>query len=168
MFTRINIKDFNENAFELIGNEWMLITAGNVESFNTMTASWGGMGVLWNLNVATIYIRPHRYTYEFTEKNDFFTLCFFDKKDKKILSYCGSHSGRDVNKVKETGLKPFETGLKNIAFEQSRLIVECRKIYSDFLKDDCFIDRETSSKHYRLNDFHKFYIGEILNIYKRD
>lgn len=96
----------SDNAFKLIGKDWMLITAGTPESFNTMTASWGGLGVLWERKVAFCFIRPTRYTREFVERSQNFTLSFFEETHRKALGFIGSHSGRDTDKIKETGLTP--------------------------------------------------------------
>lgn len=103
MFEKIEPKALDQNVFSLIGDQWMLITAGTKEECNTMTASWGGLGVLWGKPVATVYIRPQRYTLEFVEREDTFTLCFFGEAYRKALALCGSKSGRDVDKVKECG-----------------------------------------------------------------
>ena len=107
-YTELNPYKINENVFKLLDVQWMLITAGNEDKYNTMTASWGGLGVLWNKSIATIYIRPQRYTFEFVENNSIFNLSFFDKKYKPALNFCGSKSGRDYDKAKETGLTPGE------------------------------------------------------------
>ncbi len=160
--------DLSENFFKLIKNDWMLITAGNIGSFNTMTASWGTMGILWNKPIAVCFIRPHRFTYEFAEKYEYFTLSFFNEQYREVLDFCGTHSGRDIDKVSQTGLKPVETALGNITFEQSRLVLECRKIYADTLKPENFILAEVAKKNYPAQDFHKFYIGEIIGCYERD
>ena len=98
-----NIKD---NPFKLIGGDWMLITAGTKESFNTMTASWGGLGVLWDKEVAFAFVRPTRHTFGFMEKSPVFTLSFFAEQYRPALEFCGAHSGRDVNKIAQTGLTP--------------------------------------------------------------
>ena len=103
MFGRIDPKELNQNVFSMIGEQWMLVTAGTAERCNTMTASWGGLGVLWGKPVATVYIRPQRYTLEFVEREDCFTLSFFGEEYRKALALCGSKSGRDVDKVKECG-----------------------------------------------------------------
>ena len=106
-FTQITPQEFNESPFRLIGDEWMLIAApddSKESGLSAMTASWGGLGVLWNENVATVYIRPQRYTYSLVEASDRFTLCFFDSEHKKALRLCGSRSGRDLDKLKECGL----------------------------------------------------------------
>lgn len=164
---RINVKDLNENIFRLFDDDWTLITAGKKNSFNTMTASWGGMGILWNKPVAVCFIRPQRYTFRFAEESSFFTLSFLDDSYRDILNYCGSHSGRKFDKVKETKLIPVETLAGNITFEQSRLVFECRKLYSDFLKEDNFISKELILRNYPGKDFHRFFIGEIENCYSR-
>ena len=111
---KLEVKDLKENFFEAIGKEWMLVTAGTKEKFNTMTASWGGIGWLWNKPVAFVFIRPERYTYEFVEKNDHLTLSFLGEENKKIHAVCGSKSGRNIDKVKETGLKPVFTENGNV------------------------------------------------------
>ena len=113
----IAIKDLSENFFEVIGKEWMLVTAGNKDHFNTMTASWGGIGFLWNKPVVYVFIRPERYTFEFIEKSEYFTLSFLGEENRAIHKICGSKSGREVDKVKETGLKPVITEKGNILFE---------------------------------------------------
>ena len=116
----------NENAFDLIGKEWMLVTAGNKEKFNTMTASWGGIGWLWNRPVAFVFIRPERYTHDFIERESRLTLSFYKEEFRGILHFCGTKSGRDVDKVKETGLKPVALESGAMTFEQARLTLDCR------------------------------------------
>lgn len=106
-FQEIDIRGIKENAIRLIRDEWALITAGDQKKWNTMTVSWGGIGELWGKDVAMIFIRPQRYTYEFIEREDYFTMSFFEKEYKKALSLCGSKSGRDIDKAKEAGLTPF-------------------------------------------------------------
>ena len=103
MFKSIDPKQLNENVFSLIGDKWMLITAGTKENCNTMTASWGGLGVFWGAPTATCYIRPQRYTKEFVDREEYFTLAFFGEEYRKALALCGAKSGREVDKVKECG-----------------------------------------------------------------
>ena len=163
MLTKKDVKKLNNNVFNLIGNEWMLITAGNLKSMNTMTASWGGMGVLWNKDVAIIYIRPQRYTLNFVQKHDIFTLSFFDSAHKDILRFCGAKSGKNIDKIAATGLEPFEMENKGIAFKQSKLVIECKKIYVDQIKEDKILDTSISISIYPEKDFHYIFIGEILS-----
>ena len=153
---KLEVKDLKENFFEAIGKEWMLVTAGTKEKFNTMTASWGGIGWLWNKPVAFVFVRPERYTYEFIEKSDYLTLSFLGEANKKIHAVCGSKSGRDTDKVKATGLKPVFT--------------EGRKLYADNIKPECFLDKESLEKWYddAHGGFHKMYIVEIENIWEGD
>lgn len=165
---RIELKDLTENFFETISKEWMLITAGTPEHFNTMTASWGGIGFLWNKPVAFVFIRPERYTYEFAEKNEYLTLSFLGDENRQIHNICGSKSGRDTDKVQETGLTPLPTPEGNITFEQSRLTLECRKLYSRMLEPESFIDKQPLEKWYSENNgMHKMYIVEIVNVWKK-
>ena len=164
---RLEIKELSENFFEAIGKEWMLVTAGTKDGFNTMTASWGGIGWLWNNPVAFIFIRPERFTYEFVEKSDFLTLSFLGEENKKIHAVCGSKSGREVDKVKETGLKPLFTDQGNVLFEQARLSLECKKLYANTIKESCFLDKKLIEKWYggAHGGFHKMYVAEIVNIW---
>ncbi len=165
-FLSVDPKSLNENVFTLIGKEWTLITAGTLEAYNTMTASWGGLGILWNKNVCTIYVRTHRYTREFLEKNNTFTLSFFDDSWRSALNLCGSKSGRDVDKAAETGLIPVEGQHGAVYFEQARLVLECRKLYYQDLEPEHFLDPEIH-KMYPLKDYHRVYIGEILSVLKK-
>jgi flavin reductase (DIM6/NTAB) family NADH-FMN oxidoreductase RutF len=155
----------NENVFDLLDNKWMLITAGTAEHFNTMTASWGGLGVLWNKSIVTIYIRPQRYTYKFVEENPSFNISFFEEQYKPALNVCGSKSGRDLDKVKEAGLTPVITPKGNITFQEAYLTIDCRKLYADDLKSDNFIDKRIIDKTYPTQDFHRFFIGEIVDCF---
>lgn len=166
---KLSVKELSENFFEMIGKEWMLITAGTKDSFNTMTASWGGIGWLWNKPVAFVFVRPERYTYEFIEKYESFTLSFLGEENKKIHAVCGSKSGRDTDKIKETGLKPIFTKQGNVLFEQARLSLECRILYADRIDAESFLDKDIISKWYgdTHGDFHKMYIVEIENIWER-
>lgn len=162
-FKTIKPSEFNENAIEIIGEEWMLITAGEKDHYNTMTAAWGGIGFLWKKPVATIFIRPQRYTYEFVEMYDDFTLTFFGKEYRKMLQFCGTKSGRDFDKAKETGLVPLLSNLGNIYFDQARLVIECKKVYYDDIKPEFLLD-PSIDKLYPARDYHRMYIGFITNI----
>ena len=167
-FKKITPQEIRDNPIKMIADDWMLITAGNQDEFNMMTASWGTIGNLWNEPVVFIFVRPQRYTYEFTENSDYFTLTFFEEKHRDILQFCGTKSGRDFDKVKETGLTPVFTELGNVYYEQARLVIECEKIYADFLKEDKFIDQAIVEKMYPNKDFHKVYVGKILNAWVKE
>ena len=165
-FIEINPDELNESAFRLIGKEWMLITAGTLKSWNTMTASWGAMGELWFKPVAFAFIRPTRYTFEFANREDRFTLSFFDEPFRDRLEYCGSHSGRDCDKAAETGLTPFEAGEGCVAFEEARLILVCRKLYFQDLNPEHFLDPAIDADCYPGKDYHRMYVGEVLRVLK--
>lgn len=164
VFKEIEPASLNENVFKMIGDEWFLITAGNKESFNTMTANWGGMGFLWNINVCFIFVRPSRYTYVFTETSDFFTLSFFGEEYREALDYCGANSGRDVDKVKEYSFNPVEVIPGAISFKEASLVLTCRKLYYDDIKPENFIEKKLD-KNYTQKDYHRMYIGEIVKAY---
>lgn len=161
----ITVEGLDLNPFSKIGNEWMLITAGDEKKFNTMTASWGNLGVLWGKNVVTTYIRPQRYTKEFVDTNDFFTLTFFEERYKKALSLLGSTSGKDLDKVAQAGLTPLFLD-QSVAFEEASLILICKKLYHDTLKPECFDEKEEEVKCYPGKDYHTFYIAEIIKAYQ--
>ena len=158
----IKPEELKSNPFAMIGSEWILITAGNLEKHNMMTASWGGVGVLWEKNIVTVYVRPTRYTLKFIEKEPYFTLSFFGD-NKAVHKICGAKSGRDIDKTKATGLTPvFENGA--VYFKEAELTVICKKLYGDTIKPECFIDPSVD-KFYAARDYHKFFIGEIIKIY---
>lgn len=155
--TPVNIKD---NVFKLIGSDWMLVTAGTLKSFNTMTAAWGGWGVLWSKNICFCVIRPSRYTYQFMEKADSYTLTFFEEKYRSALDLCGSQSGRDVDKIAKTGLTPVKSSLGGVYFTQARLVIECRKIYYQDIDPRYFLDSSINDC-YADKQYHRMYVGEI-------
>ena len=161
MFQSIEPKALDLNVFSAIGDQWMLITAGTAEKCNTMTASWGGLGVIWGAPAATCYIRPQRYTKEFVDREDYFTLSFCGEAYRKALSLCGSKSGRDVDKVKECGFTVRAAACGAPYFEEARLVLVCRKRFAQEMHAAC-IDPEIREKHYPKHDFHTQYIGEIV------
>jgi len=164
----IGPEGITDNVFKLIGSEWMLITAGPPEAHNTMTASWGGFGVLWSKNICWCVIRPVRYTYEFMEKAESFTLSFFDEKHRGALEFCGSHSGRDVDKAATTGLTPIAGTLPGTTrFAEARLVIECRKIYFQDLDPTHFLDASIDG-NYPNKDYHRMYVGEVVNCLAAD
>ncbi len=159
IFTETKPELLQDNTFKLIGKDWMLITAGEPESFNIMTASWGGLGVLWEKKVAFCFVRPTRHTYQFIEQSSRFTLSFFEDRHRKILSFCGSHSGRDSDKLKATGLTPIRD-MEFVYFAEARLVLACRKIYSQDIDPRFFLDPQIETM-YPQKDYHRMYVGEI-------
>lgn len=163
-FEAIQPEQLRENPFQLIGKEWMLVTAGTLEAFNTMTASWGGMGVLWNRPVAFAFVRPQRYTFEFMNRAEMFTLSFFERRYREALNFCGTHSGRDVDKMAATGLRPIAVEPTAVTFTQARLVFVCRKLYAQDLEGGAFTVPEVDAEMYARHDYHRMFIGELLKV----
>lgn len=154
------------NSFKRIGQDWMLVSAGSEDAWNTMTASWGFSGVMWGKNTFSVVIRPQRYTKEFIDNSDYFTVCFFDSEYKKALAFCGANSGRDCDKAKETGLTPVFTDGSTV-FEQACLAFVCKKLYAQKMDACCFVDKSCDEHWYPSKDYHTQYIGEIVAAYRR-
>jgi flavin reductase (DIM6/NTAB) family NADH-FMN oxidoreductase RutF len=165
-FTKVSPFQITDNVFKLLDKDWMLVTAGTPEHFNTMTASWGGLGILWNKPVAFVFIRPTRYTYEFAERESTITLSFFTEKYRKALSLCGTLSGRDIDKVRQAGLTPNVSDLGGVYFSEARMIFECSKMYYADI-DPTHFQNPDIDRHYPAKDYHRMYISEIINCYEK-
>lgn len=160
MFKEISPKEIDGNLIKMIADEWMLITAGNQEKYNMMTASWGFAGEIWGNDSVVALIRPQRYTMEFVENSDYFTLSFYGD-EKAIHKVCGSKSGRDVDKTALTGLTPVFSD-NTVYFDEARLVLVCKKQYVGKLEAESFIDKEPL-KWYN-DDFHYMIIGKIEKV----
>lgn len=164
MWKEINPEELSDNPFKMIGKEWMLIAAGDEKKANAMTASWGGLGVMWGENVAYAVIRPQRYTKEFIDREERFSLNFLPEDYRKALSYMGSVSGRDEDKMAGSGL---HTRLLDGApvFEESRLCLICRKRFVQPMDAGGFLQEDTVNRWYPEKDFHTLYIAKIEKAY---
>jgi flavin reductase (DIM6/NTAB) family NADH-FMN oxidoreductase RutF len=149
------------NPFTAIGGG-ALLTARAENKINMMTISWGNMGVMWNKNIVTVYVRPDRYTQEFLEKQDFFSVSFYPKDNNSALKLCGTQSGRDTDKVKATGLTPICTD-DTAYFAEAKLVFICKKLYVDRIRPDGFISSD-GDVHYPQKDYHYLYMGEIVKV----
>lgn len=166
-FQEAAIESLSFNPFKKIGKEWLLITAGDEEKSNTMTASWGGVGIMWGKNVATVYIRPTRYTKEFVDSADRLTLSFLSEDYREALGICGKISGRDVeDKWEAAGLHPYAVD-GTIAVEEADMIFVCKKQYHQEMKPECFDVMENDEKWYPQKDYHTMYIVEIEKVLVR-
>lgn len=154
-----------KSAFELIGKDWMLITAGDETKYNTMTASWGGLGVLWNKNVVFAFVRPQRFTFDFLSNSEYFSCSFFDEGYRSALSYCGKYSGRDVDKAKECNITPLFSESAPY-FEEADTVIVCKKLYVQQMCKDCIID-ESIKANYSGDDYHHVFVGEIVKVLKK-
>ena len=160
----IPIESLEFNPFHKISKEWMLITAGDETKSNTMTASWGGLGIMWVKNIATVYIRPQRYTKEFVDANDTFTISFLPEEYRQALNVCGSVSGKDVeDKWSEAGLHPYYVD-GTTAVEEAKLVLVCKKQYHQKMVPECFDEKENDEKWYPAKDYHEMYMAEIVKV----
>lgn len=163
-FQQIETKDLMMNPFQKISSEWMLISAKKEDKINTMTASWGMVGHLWGKDVVQVFIRPQRYTKEFVDNSDTFTISFFDGNYKKELGYLGSKSGRNEDKIAKVNFHPVEIN-DAVTFEEASLTIVCKKAYIDEFKEENFLNEADIEKWYPAKDYHTCYIGEIVNVY---
>lgn len=151
-----------ESVFSLIGDRWMLVAATDKSGrTNAMTASWGGMGVLWGKKVAFVFIRPQRYTKRFVDEAEKFTLSFFDDSYKNMLGYMGKVSGKDEDKIAKSGLTVTDRNGAPV-FKEASLTLVCRKMYRDTLKEENLIDKSIIEKWYPQKDYHDVYVAEIV------
>ena len=172
-FKEISPYELTGNPLQMIGKDWMLVSAADGtegaefgKNYNTMTASWGGVGVLWNKPVAFVFIRPERNTYLFTEDSDYMTLSFFGGERRDALTFCGRHSGRDTDKAAECGLTPVfeeEDGGRSVYFEEATCVLKLRRLYGDSIKTDAFYD-DAPLDFYRTDGLHKMYVCEIEKV----
>ena len=162
-FIEIKPEELNKSPFQLIGSDWMLITAEKDNKVNTMTASWGGFGVMWGKNVVYIVIRPQRYTKEFVDNSDTFSLSFLDKSYKKQLGYLGAVSGRDEDKISKSNLI-IQHSDNTPYFEEGNLAIICKKLYAQDFKPECFITSELDTEWYPKKDHHTLYIAEVEKV----
>ncbi|MFP3041799.1 flavin reductase family protein [Treponema primitia] len=164
-----NIRDLAGSPAARIGDGWTLITAGNVDTdkgnWNTMTASWGGLGVLWGKDVSFIFVRPQRYTFEFVNANPLYTVAFFDKPWKKALGIAGAKSGRDIDKAAETGLTPIVFKDGTIGFKEATEVISCRRFYDHDFDPAKFLDKTLRDTIYPDKDYHRMYIGEVTTLW---
>ena len=160
----MNKNELETKPFALFHETWALLTAGPINDHNSMTISWGGLGTLWNKDVATVYVKPCRYTYQFMEKNDYFVLSFFDEKYKKSLLVMGSKSGRDFNKDELSGLTPIEHEGLTI-YKEAKMTLICKKIYQNDLVLDNIPQKEAET-YYQEEAPHRMYIGEVVKVIK--
>jgi len=166
-FERIVPREIRRDPFTLVGDDWFLLTAGSPGTgFNTMTAGWGGLGELWRRRAAFVFVRPQRHTMRFMESNGLFTMSFFTGEYRGTLEFCGTQSGRDVDKPSAAGLTPFAPLPGATGFEEAGLILVCRKVYARDIDPAGFLDPAIGDL-YPSSDYHRMYVGEILETLRR-
>ncbi|MDR3366195.1 MAG: flavin reductase [Prevotellaceae bacterium] len=163
-FKTIPFDAIRESATKLV-SDGFLITAGNDSSFNVMTASWGAIGHLWGRDVALVFVRPQRYTFQFLQREQYFTLSFLPEQHREALTICGTLSGRDTDKVKKAGLTPVTLAEGRLTFQQASKVIVCQKLYgADFINPAAFADTTIAAKIYPQKDFHYMFVGEIVDV----
>lgn len=157
----MELNKVSENIYQYM-KKGSLITAGTIDKYNTMTIGWGVTGVLWGKNVFIAYVRPSRYTYQFMENNEYFTISYYDDCYKNEMGYLGRVSGRDIDKVKEAGFNPIKVG-QSVSFKEAKLTILCKKIYIQDLQQNNFPE-DVNNRYYPDGDVHRYYIGEIIDV----
>lgn len=168
----ISIESLQLNPMTMFGSDWCLLAAGDEQGHNAMTIAWGNLGATWDqvdanrrscIPTATVYLRPQRYTREFLDRENLFTISAFDPQYKKALGYMGSHSGRDGDKTAAAGLTPLFTD-GTTAFAEAKLVFICKKLYHAPLAENGFVDGGIIPLNYPDRDFHEMYIGQIVKV----
>lgn len=154
--------NFTTDIFEQFDKKWALLTAGTKDKFNTMTISWGGLGTLWGKPVITAYVRQSRYTHEFMDNNDYFTVSFYPEDYKKTLGVLGSKSGRDMDKIHDSGLVAKEYA-GTVTFEEAELTLVCKKLFKQTL-DVNSMPEDVRKQFYEGQSDHDMFIGEVVEI----
>ena len=168
MFVSVTPEKMDGNVFSLIGKDWMLLTAVKEDgTFNSMTASWGGLGVLWGKSVFYCFLRPQRFTHEFSESGTHMSACFFEERYRKQLTHCGRVSGRDTDKVADCGFTPVRHTAGGVYYQEARLVLLGRKLYTDRIRPEGLAD-SALLKNYPENDFHTMYVYEIEEMLRKE
>lgn len=154
--------EFKTDIFVQYDKKWALLTAGNKDNFNTMTISWGGLGTIWNKPVATVYVRSSRYTHEFIDNNEYFTVSFYPEDYKKVLGVLGSKSGRDMDKINDSGLTAKVLD-KSVTFEEAEVTLVCKKLMMQPLEVKN-MPEDIAKQFYSADALHDMYIGEVVEI----
>ena len=156
---------FNTDIFSQFDKKWALLTAGTKDNFNSMTISWGGLGTLWGKPVVTSYVRTSRYTHEFLDSNDYFTVSFYGEEMKQILGVFGSKSGRDIDKMHYEGLTAQEVD-GTVTFEEAEITLVCKKLFKERLEVED-MSSEVYEAFYKNDAPHDMYIGEVVKIIEK-
>lgn len=161
----VDPKTLTPEIFRIFGTQNALLTAGDKERCNTMTIGWCQLGFVWNQPVCTVYVRPERYTYEFTEANDHFTVSVLPGEYKKTMAFCGTKSGRDVDKVRECGLTVCYGAGGAPFFDEAELVLVCKKVYVQDMVPTAVADGTNVLPFYKQGGWHRMYMGEVVEAY---
>ena len=162
------LENLTPEILRVFGRQTPLLTAGDRNGLNTMTIGWGQLGTLWGLPVCTVFVRPERYTYQFMESRDYFTVSVLPPELKKITAFCGTRSGRDVDKAAACGLTVRYGAGDAPFFDEAEWALVCRKLYAQDMDPACALDRETILPHYSGADgWHRIYVGQVVEVYQK-
>lgn len=163
----ININDYSCDYIKKISKDWMLVCSGNEDKSNAMTASWGGVGFMWNKPVVFVVVRPSRYTKSFIDKYNCLSLNFMSNEFREILSYFGSVSGRDCDKIKDKNLSlAYNNSIPYM--KDADFVMTCKVLYKQAMNKQCLLGLDIHDKWYSADDYHELYICEILESYIKD
>jgi flavin reductase (DIM6/NTAB) family NADH-FMN oxidoreductase RutF len=163
----IAVKDFAPRIFHLFDDQWLLLACGDFgkKHFNAMTISWGSMGIMWNRPFVQVVVRPTRYTLEFMNQYDSFTVSAFGESHRNALNLLGSRSGRDGDKIAASELTPVASQkVAAPSFAEAELVLECRKLFWQDIDHSHFVDAGIE-KHYPKKDYHRMFFGEVVEIF---
>ncbi len=164
----VDWKTFSDEVFTLFGTKTPLLTAGEPDHLNTMVIGWGGLGTLWGMPVCTVYVRPERYTYEFMEQYDRFTVSVFDEAGRKATALCGRESGRTMDKAAACGLHAAFASGGAPYFEEAELVLACRKLYAQDLSAEHLTEGEKVLPYYGASGgWHRMYIGAVEQVLRK-
>ncbi len=167
-FIEADVMKFKERIIAMFSDDYFLLTAGTKENFNAMTCSWGTFGHLWNKPISCVFVRPGRYTYQYMESSELFTLSFFNQKYREKLEFLGSYSGRDFDKIARSGLTPKIICPNSISFAEAKMVFVCRKLYFQDLLKQNFVGKDIPELNYPKSDFHRMYVGSIEKLFIAD
>ncbi|MDO4316442.1 MAG: flavin reductase family protein [Oscillospiraceae bacterium] len=163
----VDPKTLTPEIFQVFGTQNALLTAGDKSGCNTMTIGWCQMGRLWNLPVCTVYVRPERYTYQFMESHDYFTVSVLPLSEKKTMAFCGTKSGRDADKIKECGLTACYGAGDAPFFDEAELVLVCKKLFVQDMTPSCVVDERIFQSYGAKGGWHRIYTGEVVEAYTK-
>ena len=168
-FKKIDVKeDFTENGFQWF-HDAELLAAGNKEKSNAMTIGWGGIGTLWGRTALTVYVAEKRYTKQFMDEADYFTVMTFDVKNSKVLRYMGTKSGRDGNKAEVLGLHTTYTANGTPYYTEATMVIECKIMYAAPFDPQYFKSDVPKNMYSNFpSGLHTMYIGEVIGAWEKD
>jgi flavin reductase (DIM6/NTAB) family NADH-FMN oxidoreductase RutF len=169
LFSKISANEISDNIFKLVGEDITVITAGKESHFNSMAASWGGVGILFNKPVTWCMLRANRYTFEIIKNEHTYTLSYFPEEYKEQVLFFGSKSGRNSDKMKETTLTPVQTPSGNMTYKEARLTLECKLTEVTAVNPDDFYNQEDkdfiAGGFEEAKEYHRLVFGEITNVW---